>query len=97
MEEYNMRRGVLRSLITGATVILLLSVGVSVFSQQVSSERHPNLAAAQQFIQSAVDKLTEAQKANNYDMKGHAAKAKQLLGQAYNEIWLAAQAANAAQ
>jgi hypothetical protein len=30
-------------------------------------------------------------------MKGHAAKAKQLLEEAYNEIWLAAQAANANQ
>ncbi len=92
-----MNRGVVRGLIIRGIVVGLLSISVSVFSQQVSSERHPNLAAAQQFIQSAIDKLTEAQKANKYDMKGHAAKAKELLGQAYNEIWLAAQAANAAQ
>ena len=92
-----MKRGVLKSGVIGLVVIGLLFVGVSVFSQQVSSERHPNLAAAQDFIQSAIAKITEAQKDNRYDMKGHAAKAKQLLDEAYHEIWLAAQAANAAQ
>jgi len=92
-----MKRGVLRNLIIGVIAIGLLFVGVSVFSQQVSMDRHPNLAAAQDFIQKAIDKITEAQKDNKYDMKGHAAKAKQLLDEAYHEIWLAAQAANAAQ
>lgn len=92
-----MKRAVLRNLIIGAMVVGLLSVSVSVFSQQVSGERHPNLAAAQQAIQNAIEKLTIAQKANKYDMKGHAAKAKQLLDEAYHEIWLAAQAANASQ
>ncbi len=89
-----MKRRVLRNLVIGAIIVGLLSVTVSVFSQHVSGERHPNLAAAQQFIQDAIGKLTEAQKANKYDMKGHAAKAKQLLDEAYHEIWLAAQAAN---
>jgi len=92
-----MRRGVLKSLIIAVVVVGLLFVGVSVFSQQVSAERHPNLAAAQDFIQQAIGKITDAQKANKYDMKGHAARAKELLEQAYHEIWLAAQAANANQ
>ena len=92
-----MKRGVLRNLVIGVIAIGLLFVGVSVFSQQVSMDRHPNLAAAQDFIQKAIGRITEAQKANNYDMKGHAEKAKELLNQAYHEIWLAAQAANAAQ
>ena len=92
-----MTSGVLKSLVVGIIVIGLLFVGVSVFSQQVSPDRHPNLAAAQDFIQQAIAKITEAQKANKYDMKGHAAKAKQLLEEAYHEIWLAAQAANANQ
>ena len=89
-----MKRGVLRNLIIGILAIALLSVGGMVFAQQVSGERHPNLAAAQDFIQQAIGKITEAQKANKYDMKGHAARAKQLLEEAYHEIWLAAQAAN---
>jgi hypothetical protein len=92
-----MTRSILRVLIVGVLGVGLLFVGVAVFGQQVSNDRHPNLAAAQDFIQRAIDKITEAQKDNKYDMKGHAAKAKELLGEAYNEIWLAAQAANAAQ
>lgn len=78
-------------------VVSLLSVGVVAFSQEVSRERHPNLAAAQEFIHRAIDKISEAQSANKYDMKGHAAKAKELLDEASHEIWLAAQAANANQ
>jgi hypothetical protein len=92
-----MKRRVLRILIIGIIAIGLLFVGASVFSQQVSPDRHPNLAAAQDFIQRAIGKISEAQKANDYDMKGHAAKAKQLLDEAYQEVWLAARAANAAQ
>lgn len=94
-----MRRGLLRNTIICVLVLGLLSVGALVFAavHQVSMERHPNLAAAQVFIQGAIDKLTAAQAANDFDMKGHAAKAKELLDQAYNEIWLAAQAANANQ
>ena len=90
-----MRRHVVRNSVIGVIMVGLLSVTVSVFSQQVSGERHPNLAAAQELIQDAIGKLTEAQKANKYDMRGHAEKAKQLLDEAYHEIWLAAQAANA--
>jgi hypothetical protein len=92
-----MNRRVLRNLIIGVLAIALLSVGGMVFAQQVSGDRHPNLAAAQDFIQRAIEKISAAQKANDYDMKGHAAKAKQLLDEAYHEIWLAAQAANANQ
>ena len=86
-----------RSLIIGIIAVALLSIGVYAFSQEVSAERHPNLAAAQALIRDAIAKITEAQKANNYDMKGHAARAKELLEQASHEIWLAAQAANANQ
>ena len=62
-----------------------------------SVPRHPNLVAAQQFAEQAIEKITEAQQANNYDMKGHAARAKALLEQAIEEIRLAEQAANANQ
>ena len=55
---------------------------------------HPNLVAAQQYVQQAIDKVTAAQKANNYDMQGHAAKAKRLMEQAIQEIQLAGEAAN---
>jgi len=60
----------------------------------VSPERHPNIAAAQQLIQAAWDKISAAQKDNRYDMQGHARKAKELLEQANIELKLAAETAN---
>jgi hypothetical protein len=55
---------------------------------------HPNLAAAQKLAMQAFDKLEAAQQANEYDLGGHAAKAKALLQQANAEIKLAAEAAD---
>jgi hypothetical protein len=80
-------------LLSCALVLGLVACGVTV-AQNVNPNRHPNLAAAQVFIEQAMDKVTAAQQANEYDMNGHAAKAKELLSQAYREIKLAAQAAN---
>jgi hypothetical protein len=60
----------------------------------VSSERHPNLAAAQRFLLQAYDKIVVAQKANEWDLGGHAQKAKVLIDQADAEIKLAAVASN---
>lgn len=56
--------------------------------------RHPNLLAAQRLINQAFDRITDAQQANEWDMEGHAARAKDLLGQAKEQIRLAAEAAN---
>jgi len=89
-----MKRFVLIRLVSGLLVLALLSVGAYAFSQEVSRDRHPNLAAAQELIRNAIDKITDAQKANRFDMRDHAAKAKQLLEDASHEIWLAAQSAN---
>jgi hypothetical protein len=63
-------------------------------ARNVSGARHPNLAAAQRFAQQAYDKINAAQGANEFDMDGHAAHAKQLLEQANNELKAAAEAAN---
>jgi hypothetical protein len=60
----------------------------------VSASKHPNLAAAQQLSLQAFNKVTAAQQANEWDMAGHAAKAKDLLDQANSELKLAAGAAN---
>jgi len=62
--------------------------------QNVSAKKHPNIAAAQKLAAQAYAKITDAQKANEYDMEGHAAKAKELLEQVNNELKLAAEAAN---
>jgi len=64
--------------------------------QNVSPARHPNLAAAQKFCQQAYDKCVAAQGANEFDMQGHAQKAKDLLDQANTQLKQAATAANAA-
>jgi hypothetical protein len=60
----------------------------------VSKGKHPNLAAAQNLSLKAYDKIVAAQQANEWDMAGHAAKAKNLLEQANAELKQAAQAAN---
>ncbi len=89
-----MNRRFFRNLVIGFMVVGTLSLGVAAFGQQVSKARHPNLAAAQEFIQRAINKVSAAQEANEFDMGGHAKKAKDLLDQAYVEIKLAAEAAN---
>ncbi|MBV9670637.1 MAG: hypothetical protein JOZ43_06745, partial [Acidobacteriales bacterium] len=63
-------------------------------AEDVSPERHPNLAAAQKLIREAYDKISAAQKANDFDMQSHAYKAKELLEQASKELKLAAGAEN---
>lgn len=62
--------------------------------KNISAARHPNLAAAQRLTAQAFEKITAAQEANEFDLGGHAAKAKSLLDQANNELKQAAQAAN---
>jgi hypothetical protein len=62
--------------------------------RNVSSSRHPNIAAAQRLCAQAYDKITAAQQANEFDLKGHAKKAKELLEEASRELKEAAEAAN---
>jgi hypothetical protein len=77
---------------------LLLVFGVAAVAQKpqrnVSGARHPNLAAAQRLSQQAWQRVLDAQKANEWDMAGHAQKAKELLDQVNQELKLAAGAAN---
>ncbi|HVO09761.1 MAG TPA: hypothetical protein VMX54_03310 [Vicinamibacteria bacterium] len=60
----------------------------------VNPTRHPNLAAAQRLSRQAYERILTAQQANEWDMNGHAQKAKELLVQVNDEIKLAAEAAN---
>ena len=62
--------------------------------QNVSPGRHPNIAAAQRLSEQAFQKLAAAQRANEWDMAGHAQRAKELLQQANAEMKLAAEMAN---
>lgn len=76
----------------------LLLVGAGAIAQNperdISHGRHPNLAAAQRLTQQAWERILDAQKANEWDMNGHAQKAKDLLDEANRELKLAAEAAN---
>lgn len=76
---------------------LLLLGGLAIAqrpAENISKGRHPNLAAAQRLSQQAFEKITAAQEANEWDMQGHAKKAKELLEQANNQLKQAAEAAN---
>jgi len=81
-------------LVISVVIIGLMSICIAVNARNVSNARHPNLAKAQTYVERAIGKISDAQAANEYDMEGHAARAKGLLQQAYDEIKLAALVAN---
>ncbi|MGA3132065.1 MAG: hypothetical protein ABSD59_14760 [Terracidiphilus sp.] len=88
-----------RSIVLGAILSAGLVAGgfaLAQPAQNINPARHPNLAAAQRLMDQAYGKITAAQQANEWDMHGHAAKAKDLLDQASRELKLAAEDANRA-
>jgi cellobiose-specific phosphotransferase system component IIA len=62
--------------------------------QNINPKRHSNLAAAQRLVEQAYNRISAAQTANEFDMEGHAAKAKALLDEADKELKAAAASAN---
>jgi hypothetical protein len=88
-----------RTFVFGSIIAAGLVAGGLTIAQparDVNPNKHPNLAAAQRLTAQAYQKITDAQQANEWDMQGHAAHAKQLLDQANNELKQAAEAANRA-
>ncbi len=77
-----------------ASFLLLAAPALAKPMNNVSGRKHPNLAAAQHLSTQAYEKISAAQAANEFDMGGHAKKAKELLEQANAEIKMAAEAAN---
>jgi hypothetical protein len=77
-----------------ALVLLMATMALAQPKRNVSAGRHPNIAAAQRFSQQAYEKVVAAQQANEWDMQGHAQKAKNLLDQVNQELKAAAEAAN---
>jgi hypothetical protein len=77
---------------------LLLIIGVAAVAQpperDISHHRHPNLAAAQDLSHKAWEKILDAQKANEWDMHGHAQRAKEMLDRVNEELRQAADDAN---
>jgi hypothetical protein len=72
----------------------LLCAGMSAHAQQpaqnISPQRHGNLAEAQGAIEQAYNLTARAQEVNHGEMAGHAERAKQLLREAANELKAAA-------
>jgi len=52
---------------------------------------HPNLEAARNDLNKAWEHISAAQSSNEYDMGGHAAKAKELISSAKEEVRMAAE------
>lgn len=57
--------------------------------------KHPYLNAAQVALHQAFNSITQAQQANDYQLGGHAAKAKELIRQAGLEVNMAVDVSNA--
>jgi hypothetical protein len=79
-----------------AVGLALVAAAVSAApANNVNPARHPNIAAAQRLATQAYNKVVAAQQANEFDLGGHAAKAKDLLDQVNRELKAAAEASNA--
>ena len=77
-----------------SAVLLLAGSALAAPPVEDIGRRHPNLAAAQRLSRDAWERISAAQRANEWDMDGHAAKAKELLDQVNNELKMAAESAN---
>jgi len=91
-------RSMIKTRVVAAAIGSLLLIGVLAVAQRprenVSPGRHPNLAAAQELSRQAWEKVVAAQQANEWDLQGHAQRAKNLLDQVNNQLKLAAEASN---
>lgn len=83
---------------TIASLSLLCSMAVAQDAQapyvNIDPNRHGNLASAQNYILQAYNCISDAQHDNHGQLGGHAARAKDLLSQANDELRLAADEAN---
>ena len=71
-------------------IVALVALPLGVFAGS-AMKGHPHLEAA---LNTADTKISEAQKANEFDLGGHAAKAKDAIALAKEELRLAAETAN---
>jgi hypothetical protein len=82
----------MKKIILAVAVAVFLGLGVSA-SAHPKHSKHPNIAAAHRLVMQAMKRIDAAQKANEFDLGGHAAKAKDLLTQAEAELKQAMEAA----
>lgn len=93
LTETNMKKILLLAIV--GTVLVAGSYSFARPADNVNPARHPNIAAAQRLSTQAYEKIVAAQKANEWDLNGHAQKAKELLDQVNAELKQAAEASNA--
>jgi hypothetical protein len=82
-----------RMLAAGTVSFALIGTALSIAQEphNIDPRKNPNLAAAQQHVDQALQKIDDAQRANEHDMAGHAKRAKELLDQANVELKRAAE------
>jgi hypothetical protein len=80
--------------VLGSSLVLSGIALAQLPKKNISAGRHPNLAAAQNLSQRAYERIVMAQEANEWDLQGHAQKAKELLEQVNNQLKMAAEASN---
>ena len=90
------RRNIVVTTLASASVLCAMALAQSVPQPYVNIDRyrHGNLAAAQDNIVQAFNYIGYAQRANDGQLAGHAARAKELLSEANEELRLAADVAN---
>ncbi len=81
------------TLVAASALALSLMSGCAVADDGFYVSRHPNIEAADFDAQQAIERMRAAQRANDYDMGGHAGRAIHLLQEARYEMEAAAEAA----
>lgn len=82
------------TLLAVIAAVAACAVSAQMPMRNIDPQRHGNLAAAQNLVVQAFERLSDAQVANDYQLGGHVGRAKELLRQANEEIKLAAETAN---
>lgn len=79
--------------IAAAACVLSFISGCAIADEGYFMSRHPNIEAADYNAQQAIERMRAAQRANGYDMGGHAGRAIQLMQDARYEMQAAAEMA----
>ena len=82
-------------MIAGLTFVTTAAMAQQKPVRDISAKHHPNLSRAQRQTDAAYKSIVAAQQANEFDLGGHAQKAKDLLDQANAELKQAAEVSNA--
>lgn len=90
-----MKRIASAALLAGVALLATAAIAQQQPVRDISGKRHPNLARAQHQVDNAYQSVLAAQRANEFDLGGHAQKAKELLDQANAELKQAAEVSNA--